>query len=148
MESKKRSPWQWSPTIIAFLNGVIMSAAINILTGVNDYDPPKKWIALGISITMLLGSILLIVWQNIAEKLQEAYPKWKEEIITNNTYYGKTNASSWSAFIRTIDQVKKNEEQMKNFKYPVYSRCFLNGTLIAIAVLFIISIGTLIYIVI
>lgn len=147
-DKNRRSPYQWSPTLIAFLNGAIMSAAINILTGVNDYDPPKKWIALGISIAMLLGSILLIVWQNIATKLQETYPQWEKIVIKNNKDYGMQTDTSWNTFIRKIDEANKNKTESDDFEYPRYGKLLRLGLLLAIAALLIVSVGTLVYIVI
>lgn len=111
--------YQSNPATIAFFDGIFISAAINILTGMGTYEGSVKWIALATSITMMLGAIILLFWQNAASKLQEYYKIWVDDVKIRNGTVDKNNPQQydWISFIQKCDEDYKNPSS----EFPHYS---------------------------
>lgn len=95
--------YKFNPTTIAFLDGIFVSAAINILTGMGSIDNNGKWISLASAITMMIGAILLLAWQNAANKLQKSYDEWIKPIKDRNKRANDSNhqePTDWITFIK------------------------------------------------
>lgn len=131
---------------LAFFDGIFISAAINILTGINSYVGNIKWVALAASIMMTIGSIILLLWQNTASKLQEHYKFWKEEvIIRNNTLDKKTpNPYDWISFIERCDECNK-KNNIQSFDFPQYSISYLVSISVCCYISLLVSIGLMIW---
>lgn len=131
---------------LAFFDGIFISAAINILTGINSYVGSIKWVALVASIMMTIGSIILLLWQNTASRLQEHYKFWKDEVtIRNNTLDKKApNQCDWISFIIKCDECKKNNNS-QSFDFPRYSISYLVFITVCCYVSLLVSIGLMIW---
>lgn len=131
---------------LAFFDGIFISAAINILTGINSYVGNIKWVALAASIMMTIGSIILLLWQNTASKLQEHYKFWKEEVtIRNNTLDKKMpNPYDWISFIKRCDECNK-DNNIQSFDFPQYSISYLVSISVCCCISLLVSIGLMIW---
>ena len=132
-----------NPATIAFLDGIFISAAINILTGMGTYEGDVKWIALAASVTMLVGSIILLLWQNSASKLQEYYKSWVEDIKIRNDTVDKNDPKpyDWIAFISKCDENHKNTSS----ELPHYSIRRLVCFSIFCCICLLISVGLMVW---
>lgn len=96
-----------SPVIIAFVDGSIISAAINLLTSIKSYQGCLKWVAVAASLILIVDAILLLVWQNAADKLQKAYKPWVEFIEIQNKISNLPNQQKsvdWIAFVKRCNE--------------------------------------------
>lgn len=123
-----RKPYHINPVTIAFIDGSIISAAINLLTGMGSYDDYKKWITLAASLILIIDSILLLVWQNAASKLQESYKPWVEFINTQNKNSNSADeqqSTDWLSYIEKCNREylehKKNNENNKDNNFDIKS---------------------------
>ncbi|MCH5158163.1 MAG: hypothetical protein J1F33_03090 [Clostridiales bacterium] len=99
--------YQISPVTIAFIYGGIISAAINLLTGLGTYVGSTKWMALSASIILIIDSILLFLLQNAASKLQELYKPWSEFVTIQNKNSNSPDqqkSTDWIAFLEACNE--------------------------------------------
>ena len=145
---------------IAFLDGIFLSTAINLLTGMNSYSGLSltfMWIAVGL---MGLGTIILFLFQNIASNLQESYLKWKSDREEHNIAYpedAKSFPTDWTSFIKLsvffhpyfssnkVNSIEENNELEKKFfqrcnysKHNLYLRLIFSFVPLLISIVFMI----------
>lgn len=102
---------------LAFLDGVLVSAAINVLTNFSAYVGYKKWVALGFVAAMSICAVLMLFWQNIATKLQDIYTLWKADVENNNeNCKGETpRPTNWATMMRAaVIDYKNTKETIGN----------------------------------
>lgn len=99
-----RKSYHINPVTIAFIDGSIISAAINLLTGLGSYGDYKKWIALVASLILIVDSILLLIWQNAASKLQKFYKPWVEFVNKQNKNSNSNDEQQSTDWISYIEE--------------------------------------------
>lgn len=104
MREKLYNKFKASPIILAFLNGVLVSAGINLLTGITSSDNLLQIIFSSIcAVSFIIASTLMIVWQNKSSIVQEKYEKWKDCIKKNKEAAGEVigvnDKDDWNTFL-------------------------------------------------
>lgn len=105
-EHKFWSIFRAPETVIAFLSGALLSAAINIITS----EMVRLWYNIVASVLMIVASLILVIWTVIVEPIKNEFKKerddqswrlssfWYEKLISHK------NAKRWllSCFIFVI----------------------------------------------
>lgn len=135
--SKILKVYRCPSTTVAFLDGIFLSTAINLLTGINSYSGLSLWLMLISILFMIVGTIVLFLFQNSASNLQEGYTQWKFDREEHNIAFPEEANSfptDWLSFVElstvyynyflnTKDCVeKKYELEKKHFQNCHYSK--------------------------
>ena len=144
-----------NPITIAFIDGSVISMAINVLTGIKGYEWYVMLIALASSIVLIIDSILVLVWQNAASKLQDGYNSWVEYIRVQNQNSNagdKQKSTDWIPFIvecndkrkEACDVAEQSDRDSKEPKLPKFSTKTLIAYPILSCLFFLLGVGLMI----
>lgn len=122
------------PTTIAFLDGIFISTAINMLTGIKDFEGYKKVYALVAILLLIALSICLLLSEQKASILQDKYADWEMEMKKLDAVR-HSDMANWNTYIGECFSLAKKIKTDKQYNlvdcerllYPVSK-----GTLLAI----------------
>ena len=126
-----------SPVVLAFLNGVLISAGINLLTGLTTADTILQIIFSSISASsFIVAAVLMIIWQNKSSIVQDKYKKWRDCIDKNKEVAGEVTGindkNDWDTFLNgccSYDIYKVDTNKVGTYKLIYeYSPLKYDGT--------------------